>query len=152
MRKFDLFAVDTRFKPKRKTGMTNTEIIIQRTYASKRTKGQPSEIIFLCWMHRRQAIMVMDSTVKWGPSIYRFDKNLIMDYWQSSRHDGYGFIKESLNQITVRWQKRSGNGNRLMLNWKNFVKRRAKSAQGWSGSGDNVCSIWTSSLHYCRNS
>ena len=73
MRQFDLFAVDTRFKSKKKI-WDDKPRNCNATYLRKHADKRPTKLDYFLVSNRRQA-MVMDSTVKWGASIYRFGKN-----------------------------------------------------------------------------
>ena len=81
MREFDLFAVDTMFKPKRKLWNCRHRVY-NATYLPKDRKRLPTKLDYLCVSNRFKA-MVISSEVRWGPLIHhfgqKFDHGLVVE-------------------------------------------------------------------------
>lgn len=72
MRDYQLFAVDTLFKPMRKVwGNKGRKRVCNATYLAKDTSKRPTKLDYFCVTNRWKS-MVIDSRVKWGPSMHRF--------------------------------------------------------------------------------
>ena len=84
MREHNLFAVDTLFKPKRK--MWNGRYrYCNATYLPKDREKRPTKLDYICVTDRWKS-MIIDSKVRWGPSIHRFgqtfDHRLLIATWR----------------------------------------------------------------------
>ena len=84
MQEFDLFAMGTAFKPEKKlwAGKYRT---CNATYMPKQEGKRPTKLDYLCVSNRYKA-MVIDTKVRWGPSIHRFgqkfDHGLLSAKWR----------------------------------------------------------------------
>ena len=76
MREHDLFAVDTLLKSERKT-LDGKYRYCNSTYMPKEEEGErkkrPRKLDYIC-VSNRWKNMVLNSTVKWGPTFHRFDQ------------------------------------------------------------------------------
>lgn len=72
MRQFDLFAVDTRFKPPRKSWFDGTSRRCNATYLSKHEGNRPTKLDYFLVLNKWQS-SVISSETKWGASMERFD-------------------------------------------------------------------------------
>ena len=84
MRKHDMFAVDTLFKPKRK--MWSGKIrVCNATYLPKDVARRPKRLDYFLVSNRRKSAAV-SSEVMWGPSMHRFgakfDHGLVRVRWR----------------------------------------------------------------------
>ena len=83
LRKQDLFAVGTSFKPKRKR-WSQRKRLCNASYIAKDEKRRPRKLDYMCVSNRWRS-MVKNVTVKWGPSEHRFgrrfDHGLVSAIW-----------------------------------------------------------------------
>ena len=70
MREHDLCAVDTYFKPAKKTWQ-GKQRRCNATYIPKGNQKRPTKLDYLCVSNRWKS-MVLDCKVRWGPAIHRF--------------------------------------------------------------------------------
>ena len=71
LREFDLFAVDTLFKSERKKWGGKYRYC-NATYMPKDETKRPRKLAYTCVSNRWKS-MVLNTSVKWGPSFHRFD-------------------------------------------------------------------------------
>ena len=72
MRSFDLFAVDTLFKPERKVWGEEKKLrYCNATYMAKHTAKRPRKLDYMCVFNRWKG-MVKNVKTRWGPSLHRF--------------------------------------------------------------------------------
>ena len=85
MRLYDLCAVGTYFKPKRKK-WSGQYRHCNATYLPKDTKRRPTKLDYLCVSNRWKS-MITNTEVRWGHSIHRFghsfDHGLVSVTWRS---------------------------------------------------------------------
>ena len=86
MRCYDLFAVDTLFKPARKTWPSSKrKRISNATYLPKDKTRRPTKLEYICVSNRWKS-MTINSTVRWEPSLHRFgqkfDHGLLSATWR----------------------------------------------------------------------
>ena len=86
MRNFDLFAVDTLFKPARKAwGEEGKMRYCNATYMAKDKKKRPRKLDYICVSNRWKG-MVKNVCTRWGPAIHRFgqkyDHGLLSARWR----------------------------------------------------------------------
>ena len=86
MRAFDLFAVDTLFKPERKAWGKNKKMrYCNATYMAKDSEKRPRKLDYICVSNRWKS-MVKNVRTKWGPSYHRFghkfDHGLLSATWR----------------------------------------------------------------------
>ena len=84
IREYDLFAVDTSFKPGRKLWKHRYRYC-NATYLPKDEDKRPTKLDYLCVSNRYKS-MVTSSEVRWGPSIHRcgqhYDHGLLSATWR----------------------------------------------------------------------
>ena len=74
MREFDLFAVDTLFKPARKAwGKEKKMRCCNATYMAKNEERRPKKLYCILVSNRWKS-MVKNAGTRWGPSLHRFDQ------------------------------------------------------------------------------
>ena len=72
MRNYDLFAVDTLFKPKKKAwGEDKKMRYCNATYMAKDPKKRPRKLDYICVSNRWKG-MVKNTETRWGPEFHRF--------------------------------------------------------------------------------
>ena len=72
MREFDLFAVDTLFKPARKAwGKEKKMRYCNATYMAKDEERRPRKLDYILVSNRWKS-MVKNAGTRWGPSLHRF--------------------------------------------------------------------------------
>ena len=86
MRRHDLFAADTLFKPKRKRWGNKKKLrTCNATYLAKDEGRRPRKLDYICVSNRWKSMMISAKT-KWGPSIHRFgqkfDHGLLSAKWR----------------------------------------------------------------------
>ena len=85
MREFDLFAVDTLFKPARKAwGKDMRMRYCNATYMAKDANRRPRKLDYILVANRWKS-MVKNAGTRWGPSLHRFgqkfDHGLLSVTW-----------------------------------------------------------------------
>ena len=86
MRNYDLFAVDTLFKPKKKAwGEDKKMRYCNATYMAKDPKKRPRKLDYICVSNRWKG-MVKNTETRWGPAFHRFgqkyDHGLLSATWR----------------------------------------------------------------------
>ena len=72
MRAYDLFAVDTLFKPARKAWGKDKKLrYCNATYMAKDAEKRPRKLDYICVSNRWKS-MVKNAGTRWGPSLHRF--------------------------------------------------------------------------------
>ena len=95
MRSFDLFAVDTLFKPARKAwGEKKRMRYCNATYMAKGTAKRPRKLDYICVSNRWKG-MIINAGTRWGPSLHRFgqkfDHGLLSATWRWKTKKTRGF-------------------------------------------------------------
>ena len=84
MRTYDICAIDTYFKPKRKKWQDRYRHC-NATYMQKDGRRRPTKLDYLCVSNRWKS-MIINTETKWGPSIHRFghqfDHALVSATWR----------------------------------------------------------------------
>ena len=86
MRQFDLFAVDTLFKPERKAwGEKGKMRYCNATYMAKDSAKRPRKLDYICVSNRFKG-MIKNVRTRWGPALHRFgqkfDHGLLSATWR----------------------------------------------------------------------
>ena len=104
MRQFDLFAVDTLFKPARKAwGKKGRLRYCNATYMAKDEAKRPRKLDYIIVSNRWKG-MIKNVRTKWGPSIHRFglkyDHGMLSAKWRWKTKKTQRFETADYNAMT----------------------------------------------------
>ena len=108
MRKYELFAVDTKFKPKKKL-WSNRKRLCNATYIPKHKQRRPTKLDYFLVSQRWQG-SVTSSTTKWGTALHRFgtkfDHSLLSIEWEWRLRVSKGKPRPDFELMTPnKWQE-----------------------------------------------
>ena len=110
MRSFDLFAVDTLFKPARKQwGEKKKMRYCNATYMAKNLSRRPRKLDYICVSNRWKG-MIKNAKTKWGPALHRFghkfDHGLLSATWRWKTKKTQRFVTANFKAMNAQsWRE-----------------------------------------------